>query len=249
MRQKSILDQCVGAMFMSPLTRDRYIQSGLLAPAKAYAFNDSYPSNPIFYQSNSNESSQVTFSPGSKPIQLSHLGMLPKWRPIETFLEAVESFPDQILINLYGFLYPEAQKTIQSNSLLRKQIHLGRPGSYIGSHQIAQQSDALLVIIGPRHMDNQPSKFFEYLGHKKPYLILGPPSNPIQEIVNRLGIGVYANISDPAAIREGIAQLVHKYPTYVNAFEVNKMEVEAYNDKNVAKHWCNCLNKMLDSVA
>lgn len=42
-KQKQILDQCRGAIFMSPLTLDRYVKCGLVSRDKSYAFTDSFP--------------------------------------------------------------------------------------------------------------------------------------------------------------------------------------------------------------
>jgi len=246
-KQKQILNQCVGAMYMSPLTRDRYVDAGLLDQAKAYAFYDSFPSDPSLYHYNtsSNKSLNTNFDSNFKTIQFAHLGMLPKWRPIETLLEAVQNFPNQIYIDIYGYLYPEAQKIIQNNSLLRNQIHINKPVCYEESHKIAHHSDALLVVIGPRHLDNQPSKFFEYLGHGKPILVLGPRGNPIEKIVRDLGVGVYCDILNRDDIINGIEEISKNYGQFVNAYNLDSHKIEAYSAQQVAKHWAECLNRML----
>jgi hypothetical protein len=101
------------------------------------------------------------------------------------------------------------------------------------------------VVIGPRHLDNQPSKFFEYLGHRKPLLVLGPPGNPIEELVRDLGIGVYCDILNRDAISQGIEKVSSYYSQFVNAYHLNSHKIEVYSAQEVARHWANCLNKML----
>jgi hypothetical protein len=101
------------------------------------------------------------------------------------------------------------------------------------------------VVIGPRHLDNQPSKFFEFLGHRKPLLILGPPGNPIEEIINRLGIGVYCDILNPDSIINGFKKISNQYGQFVSAYSINNDKIEVYSAEQVARHWADCLNKML----
>jgi hypothetical protein len=106
----------------------------------------------------------------------------------------------------------------------------------------------MLVIIGPRHLDNQPSKFFEYLGHRKPILVLGPIGNPIQAIVNRLGIGIYCDILDSAAIAAAITRLVDDRGDFVWAYEINKKAIDVYSAPQVARLWVETLQIMLDTT-
>jgi hypothetical protein len=246
-KQKQILDQCVGAMFMSPLTRDRYVKAGLLNQAKAYAFYDSFPSTPSLYKysKTNNKSLHINHDSDFKTIQFAHLGMLPEWRPVGTLLEAIQNFPNIIYIDIFGYLYPEAQKQIQKNKLLSNQIHLNKPVCYKESHRIAHHADALLVIIGPRHFDNQPSKFFEYLGHRKPMLVLGPPGNPIERIINNLGIGIYCDILNRDSIIDGINKISNQYSQFVSAYDTNNDKIKMYSADQVAQHWADCLNNML----
>jgi hypothetical protein len=171
--------------------------------------------------------------------------MLPEWRPVGTLLEAIQNFPNLIYIDIFGYLYPEAQKQIQKNKLLSNQIHLNKPVCYKESHKIAHHADALLVIIGPRHLDNQPSKFFEYLGHRKPMLVLGPPGNPIEKIINNLGIGIYCDILNRDSIIDGINKISNQYSQFVSAYDTNNDKVKMYSADQVAQHWADCLNNML----
>jgi len=250
-RQQQILDQCCGAMFMSPLTVKRYVDAGLVNSEKAYAFTDSYPGGSSLYQSgisflkrgrtNIREDSQA------RRLRIVHLGMLPEWRPVGAMLEAILAFTDPISLDIFGYLYPEAIKQVQESKLLRHRVHCNKAVSYPESHHIAEDCDALLVVIGPRHLDNQPSKFFEYLGHRKPVLVIGPPGNPIEEIVNSLGIGLYCDASDRDAIHQGLIRLSRDYELIIDAFKHRKDDIEQYSAKNVAAHWSRCLNKMLNN--
>jgi hypothetical protein len=171
--------------------------------------------------------------------------MLPEWRPIETLLEAMESSSISPFLDIFGYVYPAARQTIQSKSRLRNHIRCNKAVGYEDSHLVAEDCSALLVVIGPRHLDNQPSKFFEYLGHRKPLLVLGPPGNPIEEIVRDLGIGVYCDILNCEAISHGINKVSSHYSQFVSAYHLNSHKIEVYSAQEVARHWAKCLNKML----
>ena len=250
-RQEQVLSQAIGAMFMSPLTRERYVQSQLVAASKAYAFTDCYPTSKGYYLSGRSclpsLPSSSSLLDNNKPIlRAVHIGMLPEWRPIETLFDAIRSAPSPILIDFFGYVYPAARQLIKNDSQLAEVMRCWRQSLTLSEcHFLAEDCDILLVVIGPRHLDNQPSKFFEFLGHRKPLLILGPPGNPIEEIVRDIGIGVYCDILNRDAISHGIEKVSSHYSQFVNAYHLNSHKIEAYNAQEVARHWVNCLNKML----
>lgn len=248
-RQKQIFDQCCGAIFMSPMTRDRYVNSGLVDERKAISLTDSFPTSRHLYRSGKSilpSVERLSSAHSTSPVLRSvHLGMLPEWRPIEALFAALRDCAVEFQIDFYGYVYPEARRLIQSDSGLRRCIRLWRAVSYEESHYLAEDCDVLLVVIGPRHLDNQPSKFFEYLGHSKPLVVLGPEGNLIQNIVNLLGIGVYCDILRPESIAAGIETVSRQYDLFRNSFVKNSSLIEAYSDRSVALRWSECLDSML----
>jgi len=250
-QQQRILDQCCGAMFMSPLTLQRYVESGLANSQKAYFFTDSFPSSVDLYRQGTSSlltsTRPVSSQDGRETLRMAHLGMLPEWRPIDALLKAVEEASVAVNIDIFGYLYPEAQQQILSSPSLRSQVRCHKPVSYPDSHHIAEDSNAILVVIGPRHLDNLPSKFFEYLGHRKPVFVIGPPGNPIQQIVTDLGIGLYCDVNDADSIRSGFELLSSHYESMIDAFDTNQDAINKYSASQVAKHWCECLDKMLSA--
>ena len=250
-RQEQVLTQAIGAMFMSPLTRERYVQSQLVATSKAYAFTDCYPTSAGYYLSGRSclpsRPSSSSLPDNNKPIlRVVHIGMLPEWRPIETLFEAIRSAPPSVLIDFFGYVYPAARQLMKNDSQLSPVMRCWRQSLTLSEcHFLAEDCDILLVVIGPRHLDNQPSKFFEFLGHRKPLLILGPPGNPIEEIINSLGIGVYCDILKPDSIINGFKNISNQYDRFVSAYEINNDKIEVYSAEQVAQHWVDCLNKMI----
>ena len=250
-RQEQVLTQAIGAMFMSPLTRERYVQSQLVATSKAYAFTDCYPTSAGYYLSGRSclpsRPSSSSLPDNNKPIlRVVHIGMLPEWRPIETLFEAIRSAPPSVLIDFFGYVYPAARQLMKNDSQLSPVMRCWRQSLTLSEcHFLAEDCDILLVVIGPRHLDNQPSKFFEFLGHRKPLLILGPLGNPIEEIINSLGIGAYCDILNPDSIINGFKKISNQYGQFVSAYEINNDKIEIYSAEQVAQHWADCLNKML----
>jgi len=254
-RQKAVLDQCVGALFLSGLTRDRYVAVDLVDPAKTHEITDSYSEMPELYSRGrsglaAKDAPSRTF-PSQRSLNLIHLGVLPQWRPIDPLLDALEvvNFKSDVAthrihLHHFGFLYHEAQNRIQKSSPLSSVVSISKSVSYTQSHWLAEDADAQLVVIGPRHVDNQPSKFFEYLGHGKPVLVLGPPGNPIEAIVQGLGIGIYANVSSSEAILNALNILVQDMESFRRAYVDRSEDIKRYSASRVAEQWC----EILDSV-
>ena len=250
-RQEQVLTQAIGAMFMSPLTRERYVQSQLVATSKAYAFTDCYPTSEGYYLSGRSclpsRPSSSSLLDSNKPIlRVVHIGMLPEWRPIETLFEAIRSAPPAVLIDFFGYVYPAARQLMKSDSQLSEVMRCWRQSLTLSEcHFLAEDCDILLVVIGPRHLDNQPSKFFEFLGHRKPMIVLGPQGNPIQTILEHIPIGVFADIESSESIAHAFQDVVSHYRVFVDAYTTHSSQLAAYNDVNTAAHWSFCLNTML----
>jgi glycosyltransferase involved in cell wall biosynthesis len=251
-KQKNVLCQCRAAVFMSPMTRERYVKAGLVKPEKAYAMTDSYPGFPHLYASGTSGRLLRELDPAligehdvGAQLRLVHLGMLPEWRPIDALLNAMEELPVSVQFDFFGYVYPEAQQRILSSPELNRAFRLHKAVNYTESHLLAEDSTGMLVVIGPRHIDNQPSKFFEYLGHRKPFLVLGPKGNPIQDLIRQLEIGVYCDVADSISIRHGILEFARNYSYFVESYDRNLALIENYSAPKVAKKWADCLNAML----
>ena len=257
-RQLKVLKQARGVLFMSPLTRDRYVEQGLVAAAKTFCLTDSYPLDACFYppppsptRPSPPQAASGTRAP-LRALRLVHMGNLPEWRPIDPLLQALSGLDQSLVhqplqLDFYGYLYPQAQALIQQipSSSDQLSIHIHAAVNHLQSHQVAAAADVLLVMIGPRHLDNQPSKFFVYLGHHKPVLVIGPPGNPIQALVEDLGIGVFCDVHDPLAIREGLVQITSHYARYQQAFCHSIKAIERFSAPTVAANLLEILDTTL----
>ncbi|MFN9643642.1 MAG: hypothetical protein ACK6BG_00635 [Cyanobacteriota bacterium] len=251
--QRAILGQARGTLFMSPLTRERYVAAGLVAENKAHVITDSYPVTPDLYRPGRSALARDGGPPtAGHPLRLLYLGMLPDWRPIEPFLEALLHLQPReaegkpwLRLTIHGFVYADARRHIAADARLAALIEIQPLVSHADSHALASDADAQLVVIGPRHLDNIPSKFFEYLGHRKPLLILGPPANPLRAIVADLGIGVYADGRDGAAILAALHQLHDQSASLRQAYSDRAAAIEAFSAPRVAQRYCGLLDQAM----
>jgi hypothetical protein len=246
-RQIDVLKQAKGVLFMSPLTRDRYVEQGLVRADKTFILTDSYPLDACFYHPQPAPAKQEDL--GKTKYNFVHLGNLPEWRPINPLLDALTWLEGQqnwhlVHISLYGYVYPAAVELIKSNANLASCFSIRPAVGHIESHHVADQADILIVMIGSRHLDNQPSKFFVYLGHPKPLIVIGPPGNPIQALIEELQIGVYCDVNNQASIREGLVTITSDYKYYAEAFKRNADLIKRYRADAVAAD----LMSILDSV-
>jgi glycosyltransferase involved in cell wall biosynthesis len=251
--QRRIFEQSCGALFMSPLTLERYVSAGLVAPEKVVHLTDSYPEMAELYVPNRSElSSRYRPVSGQPILRMLYLGMLPEWRPIEPFLDALCQVQQQqdttfsLQLDIYGYVYPAARQRIQEDPQLAKSVVIHPMVSYAQSHGLAEDADLQLVVIGPRHLDNVPSKFFEYLGHHKPVLVLGPLQNPLKTVVEALGIGVYVNGSDAQTIKDALIRLPLQIASLKQAYETQHNGIEAYSAHRVAGQLCRAFDNALD---
>lgn len=86
-RQIDVLKQANGVLFMSPLTRDRYVEQGLVRTDKTFILTDSYPLDACFYHPQPAPAKQEDL--GKTKYNFVHLGNLPEWRPINPLLDAL----------------------------------------------------------------------------------------------------------------------------------------------------------------
>lgn len=230
-RQRAVLAASAGAVFASPLTLERYREQGLLGSTPARFLPD-------------------CFEPGEAPpaalpdpatLTLFHPGNLGPWRPIEPLLEAVRRWrPEEqggLRIQLYGYLYEAARTAIRTDPRLRQIVQAHAAVSNERSHQLAEAADGLLVLIGPRHNDNLPSKFFEYLPHATPVLVAGPAGNPLQGIVEDLEKGIYCDIESSAAILDALVELRRRAGWFRERHRHNRDAIAAYAAPAVAAAW------------
>lgn len=242
-RQRAVLAAAAGAVFASPLTLTRYRDQGLLGSTPARFLPDCFEvgETPPSAARTGPPAPGVPIGAAGAPLTLFHPGNLGPWRPIEPLLEAVRRWHGEgrgdLRILLYGYLYEAARTAIRCDPTLRTSIRVQAAVSNKHSHQLAEAADAVLVLIGPRHTDNLPSKFFEYLPHATPVLVAGPAGNPLQSIVEDLDKGIYCDIESSGAIFDALVALQRHGGSYRDHQRHNPDAIGAYAANRVARNW------------
>jgi len=252
-RQRAVLAAAAGAVFASPLTLERYRQQGLLGSTPARFLPDCFEAGaqppPPTATGTAPAAPVEPMAETGDPLTLFHPGNLGPWRPIEPLLEAVRRWQLEgngaLRILLYGYLYEAARTTIRSDPYLRRVIRVEAAVSNERSHQLAEAADALLVLIGPRHTDNLPSKFFEYLPHATPVLVAGPAGNPLQGILEDLHKGLYCDIESSTAIFDALVALRRQAGGYWEHHHHNRDCIGAYAAPQVARAWGAAFDRFL----
>jgi hypothetical protein len=229
-------------VFASPLTLERYREQGLLGDTPARFLPDCFePDETPPAGVTAGQAGGEAAPRDSAPLTLFHPGNLGPWRPIEPLLDAVRRWRSEeqggLRILLYGYLYEAARAAIGRDPHLRQAITVHAAVSNERSHRLAEAADALLVLIGPRHTDNLPSKFFEYLPHATPVLVAGPAGNPLQAIVAELEKGIYCDIESSAALFEGLLALRSRAGWFRERHRHNQGAIAAYAAPVVARSW------------
>lgn len=242
-RQRAVLAAAAGAVFASPLTLARYREQGLLGSTPARFLPDCFEvgETPRPAARTGPPAPGEPIGAAGAPLTLFHPGNLGPWRPIEPLLEAVRRWQQEGLgdlrILLYGYLYAAARAAIRSDPSLRDTFRVHAAVSNERSHELAEHADALLVLIGPRHTDNLPSKFFEYLPHATPVLVAGPAGNPLQSILDDLHKGLYCDIESSAAIFDALVALQRQAGAYRVHHRLHPDAIGAYAAPRVARAW------------
>lgn len=237
-RQRAVLAEAAFTIFASPHTRQRYIEAGLVNAERSTWISDSYP---VPTPALTPTPAPAAAAASEHIFRLLHLGNLGPWRPVEPLFEALQALgADTTLppigLDQFGYIYPEAARQLSATPALRSRVLLHPPSPYGESHRQAAPASALLVVAGPRHPDNLPSKFFEYLGHRKPMLVLAPRGSCLEDILERYPVGLVADVTSAAAIEAAMRDLVHRASVFEQAYETCEI-LKSYAAPTVAACW------------
>lgn len=122
---------------------------------------------------------------------------------------------NRIAVHFYG---PIAEEVcgLPAAQGVQGQIHVHERVSYRSSLALQTQADVLLLLqwADARDAGNIPAKFFEYIGARRPILMIGYERGNLAELIRERDAGLVAN--DPAviaeALRRWIAQRSHGIP-------------------------------------
>jgi len=238
--QRRLIAEARGIVFASPLTMSRY-QDAFDMRGKVVRFiSCSFEDVPLDWVVENGED--------PNEIRILHTGDLGPWRPVDTLVDAIGIWNNRqqvrAVLQCIGFVTNKARRHALRVLGAHNAVRFDRPLPYTLARREAQRADILLVVIGPRHADNVPAKFVEYLAFRKPLLVVGPRNGVVKELLAPLGIGVYCDISSPQSISAGIEYIVCHRSELVRAFSENWRQIDSYHARSVARQWITALDEV-----
>ena len=174
-----------------------------------------------------------------------------KQNPIP-FLDALQALIQEnridtkvLRVTFYGKDQQWLAKEIEKRGL---QNYVITPGPISRQDVIKKQrSSQVLLLLGwedPRDGGVYPSKLFEYLGARRPILIVGGSKNEeIKKLVDNISAG-----SAAVSIEEIKDTILRYYDEYKNkgsvSYDADEKKIMAYSFDNLAKQYCNILNAL-----
>jgi glycosyltransferase involved in cell wall biosynthesis len=188
--------------------------------------------------------------PATQPFTILHAGGLYDRRPVKPLLEVLQAWFEQhperrsqVRVKLAGPTTPGMEQDITSSGL-GDVIELMGFLSHQQVRRLMMESSLNLLMI-----EQVPSaawlftgKVFEYLGARRPILMLGPDPSPLADMLRDSGLGSVHSYQDPAATAR---QLEHQYQNRGNLEQLaQSAKVDAYD----ARRQCAELAKVFQEV-
>ena len=184
---------------------------------------------------------EAPHAPQHGPFTLVHAGGLYDKRPVQPLLDVLKVWLDkypgrrgEIKVILAGKSAPGIAEDIEGSGLSHLIEQRGFL-SHVEVRQLMQQAGVNLLMI--EHVKTAAwlftGKAFEYMGARRPILMLGPDPSPLADLVRECGLGQVSSYKDPAnsaAILEKLYQERHNSPALaaakVDAFDARKQCAE-----------------------
>ncbi len=240
--QRALFEQAAGVIFASPMTMQRYREQGFIHPrTRAITYS--------FEPAGAETAAPAPSGASARELTLSHIGSLAPWRPIRTLVNAIAEFNRNSVVRIrltqIGYMDRDSDRYARTHLQPGRDLIVEPTKPHREAAAAALHSDVLLVVIGPRHADNIPAKFIEYLGYNKPVLVVGPKGSVVEAMLRQLGVGSYADIDSTDAIRDALTCLTNDYEEFARMTRKNSIQIDYYCAERVAERWCD----FLDSIA
>ena len=185
---------------------------------------------------------QVGKEPDSKPLIISHVGMLSRQRnPLNLWESLAELATEQdIELNLTGIISEDVLVDIKSfeglNSVLKVQSSV--PHSELSK---LYSNSAILLLIqtkADRPQTQLPGKLFEYLQVKRPILCIGDPDSDLAAILKESNSGQCFSYDD----KDGVATFLKD--TVNGKLNFTYSKIDQYSRRNLAKQLASWLSEL-----
>lgn len=221
--EKSVLENADEIITVSASIKELFLQKGTIDDAHVHVIPNGYDEKDFM---GSHEASK-----DSSQLRIAYTGTLSEQYPIEGFLSALKSI--QITTDLCF-----AGKISQEAADKMKEFNPQLIGYVSHSESISEllKADALLLII-PKIENNEgilTGKLFEYLGSKKPIILIGPPNGDAAKIVIACGTGRVFDYSDSEQLAAYLQEIHDCKVQNGNIHTPNEREIGTYSRRNQA---------------
>ena len=243
--ENQILNEANAVVFVSDILRDFVAStSDSDTSAKSHVIPHSY--DPDQYGDS---------QPQIAPLVIRHMGSLFSERSPETFLEAVRTLKQnhpnleqELKVEFYGAdsSYSAEDSTTQliATMGLESVAKTLQTVPYSDSLKLMKSAGALVSIGSAKEAAVfLPSKLVDYLGAKRPLLILSQQNSPAWQLGEKCG-AIWADVSNPIQIAEALDQILKSTNSAVPTSE----EIEAYSIREVTQQWSKLFTSVVESA-
>ncbi|WP_226682073.1 glycosyltransferase [Sutcliffiella horikoshii] len=234
--ESEILRKADKVVTTTPLTTKNYIDNFNLDCEKVNTITNGYDEEDFI------NLEQVL--PRNKRFTMVHNGLFYSVRTPETILRAIHNLISKKIIekNLIKMVFTWSEKDSTWLKLINE-LNLEDVVDFKGylnhkeSLELANQSDALLLVVGPDNKDNgmYPGKMFEYLRFQKPIISLAPSGGVVEKIIDQNNRGQNVDFHNIEGIEEAIFKYYKKWLTLEeNHFPVSD-GIKLYERKSLTK--------------
>ncbi len=221
--EKTVLENADEIITVSASIKELFLQKGTVDEAHIHVIPNGYDEKDFI---GSHEASK-----DSSQLKIAYTGTLSDQYPIEGFLSALKSI--QITTDL-RFAGKISQEVADQMTEFNPQFI----GYVSHSKSISELliADALLLII-PEIENNEgilTGKLFEYLGSKKPIILIGPPSGDAAKILIACGTGRVFDYSDSEQLAAYLQEIHDCKMQNRNIHTPNEREIGTYSRRNLA---------------
>ena len=172
----------------------------------------------------------------------------PVARP-DVFLEGLRrgvdqqaSLKDRIRVSFVGQLDQQSEELITRLDL-GNYVRVVGYVSHAESVGYLRRADVLLLI-AKSFSSRVPGKIYEYIGARKPVLVLAPREGESVELLNRVGVGIWADPEDATSVAEKIIELEARWRHRSLANELEESAIHSFTRKYLTGRLAQVLNEV-----
>ncbi len=175
---------------------------------------------------------------------LTYLGSVYGSTDPRTLVEAVKSLPDEIRRQLVLRYIGHVESALYRDALmsLGETVELRGFVPQAEALRAIDETDYLLLVTLDRI--NVSAKLYDYLGGGRPIIGAVHPDGDVRRILDETRAGWWADVADPAALRQLLIDAVARRATLAQSFAPEKDRIAAYHRRIIAKRYAALLREL-----